>query len=178
MYTCTTLSDALVLMVVMGFASFCNDLIMPGAWAACMDIGGKYAGTVSGSMNMMGNLAGFVAPIVGGLMRDTRVRLEHLSVHDGRNLLSRRPLLAFHKSGHTNRRNRPLETVSWLMASQLPRGPYDHFRRAKPRKSSLRAGKSSTMTRRATRSGPGVLYSALPCAAADSADRDRRFDFR
>jgi MFS transporter, ACS family, glucarate transporter len=53
-------------MLMMGMASFCNDLVMPGAWAACMDIGGKYAGTVAGSMNMMGNLAGFVAPFAGG----------------------------------------------------------------------------------------------------------------
>ena len=66
MFTSTTVSSALVVMLMMGFASFCNDLIMPGAWASCMDIGGKYAGTVSGSMNMMGNLAGFVAPVVGG----------------------------------------------------------------------------------------------------------------
>ena len=27
-----------------------------------MDVGGKYAGSLSGSMNMMGNLAGFIAP--------------------------------------------------------------------------------------------------------------------
>ncbi|HZU26519.1 MAG TPA: MFS transporter [Bryobacteraceae bacterium] len=53
-------------MVAMGFASFCNDLAMPPSWAACMDVGGKYAGTVSGSMNMMGNLAGYAAPVVGG----------------------------------------------------------------------------------------------------------------
>ena len=53
-------------MLSMGMASFCNDLAMPPSWAACMDIGGKYAGTVSGSMNMMGNLAGFVSPVVGG----------------------------------------------------------------------------------------------------------------
>ncbi|MBL8218167.1 MAG: MFS transporter [Bryobacterales bacterium] len=60
------MQDPLMAMIVMGLASFCNDLVMPGAWAACMDIGGKYAGTLSGSMNMMGNLAGFVAPQVGG----------------------------------------------------------------------------------------------------------------
>jgi MFS transporter, ACS family, glucarate transporter len=53
-------------MLSMGMASFFNDLAMPPSWAACMDIGGKYAGTVSGSMNMMGNLAGFVSPVVGG----------------------------------------------------------------------------------------------------------------
>ncbi|MEZ5352139.1 MAG: MFS transporter [Bryobacteraceae bacterium] len=59
-------SDALMAMIFMGMASFFNDLVMPGAWGACMDVGGKYAGTVSGSMNMMGNVAGFVAPAFGG----------------------------------------------------------------------------------------------------------------
>lgn len=50
----------------MGVSSFCNDLAMPPSWAACMDIGGKYAGTLSGSMNMMGNLAGYASPVLGG----------------------------------------------------------------------------------------------------------------
>ena len=62
------LGNPVYAMIAMGMASFCNDLVMPGAWGACMDIGGKYAGTVSGSMNMMGNLAGFVAPTVGGII--------------------------------------------------------------------------------------------------------------
>ena len=53
-------------MLAMGLASFCNDVVMPPSWAACMDIGGKYAGTVSGSMNMMGNLAAYVSPVAGG----------------------------------------------------------------------------------------------------------------
>ncbi len=60
------MKEALWAMFLMGLASFCNDLAMPPSWAACMDIGGKYAGTLSGSMNMMGNLAGAVAPVVGG----------------------------------------------------------------------------------------------------------------
>ncbi|MBI4909405.1 MAG: MFS transporter [Acidobacteria bacterium] len=60
------LENPLYAMIAMGMASFCNDLVMPGAWAACMDVGGKYAGTLAGSMNMMGNVAGFVAPNVGG----------------------------------------------------------------------------------------------------------------
>ncbi len=59
-------ADPLYAMLFMGCASFFNDLVMPGAWGACMDVGGKYAGTLSGSMNMMGNMAGFVAPQVGG----------------------------------------------------------------------------------------------------------------
>lgn len=53
-------------MVAMGMASFSNDLAMPGSWGTCMDVGGKYAGTLSGSMNMMGNLAGGLAPLVLG----------------------------------------------------------------------------------------------------------------
>lgn len=55
-------------MLSMGMASFCNDLTMPGSWATCMDIGGKYAGTVSGSMNMMGNFGGMAGPFVVGLV--------------------------------------------------------------------------------------------------------------
>jgi sugar phosphate permease len=62
----TAIADPLLAMVVMGLASFCNDLVMPSAWGASMDIGGKYAGTLSGSMNMMGNLAGGTAPVVAG----------------------------------------------------------------------------------------------------------------
>ncbi len=64
------LSSAIAVVLCIAIASFFNDIVMPGAWASCMDIGGKYAGTVSGSMNMMGNLAGFVAPTVGGILLD------------------------------------------------------------------------------------------------------------
>ena len=64
------LEDPLLGMVAMGMASFFNDLVMPGSWGACMDVGGKYAGTLSGSMNMMGNMAGFVAPWLGGYILD------------------------------------------------------------------------------------------------------------
>jgi ACS family glucarate transporter-like MFS transporter len=60
----STLQDATWAMIAMGVASFSNDLVMPGSWAACMDVGGKYAGTLSGTMNMMGNLGGFVSPLV------------------------------------------------------------------------------------------------------------------
>ena len=62
------IKDPLLAMLAMGMASFCNDLTMPGSWATCMDVGGKYAGTVSGSMNMMGNFGGMVGPTVVGLV--------------------------------------------------------------------------------------------------------------
>src|SRR5207247_3714074 len=41
--------DPLLAMVAMGLASFCNDLTMPGSWSTCMDVGAKYAGTLSRS---------------------------------------------------------------------------------------------------------------------------------
>ena len=50
--------------------AFCNDLQLPGAWTACMDVGGTAVGTLSGTMNMMGNLGGFLSPIVCGYIVD------------------------------------------------------------------------------------------------------------
>jgi MFS family permease len=57
-------------MVLMGLASFASDLTMPISWDACVEIGGAYTATVAASMNMLGNLAGFVAPVVGGIILD------------------------------------------------------------------------------------------------------------
>jgi len=66
------LSEPLWAMVAMGLASFSNDLAMPPSWAACMDVGGKYAGSLSGSMNTAGNIAGFVSPpLVAYILRWT-----------------------------------------------------------------------------------------------------------
>lgn len=60
----TKFQNPLFAMLAVGFASFGNDLAMPGGWGACMEVGGRYAGSLSGSMNMMGNLGGAVAPVV------------------------------------------------------------------------------------------------------------------
>lgn len=54
----TTLNSPTYIMVALGLSGFCNDLSMPGAWGACMEVGGKLAGSVSGSMNMIGNFGG------------------------------------------------------------------------------------------------------------------------
>jgi MFS family permease len=53
-----------LVMAAMGAASFFGDLTMPCSWGTCMDVGGKFAGTFSGSMNMMGNLGGAASPVV------------------------------------------------------------------------------------------------------------------
>ena len=55
-------------MVVMGLASFASDLTMPISWDMCVEIGGAYTATVAAAMNMLGNLGGFVAPVVGGVI--------------------------------------------------------------------------------------------------------------
>ncbi len=55
-------------MLAMGFASLTSDLTMPISWDACVEIGGPYCATVAASMNMLGNLGGFVAPVVGGVI--------------------------------------------------------------------------------------------------------------
>lgn len=51
-------------------AAFCNDLTMGAAWASCLDIGKRYSGIVSGCMNTIGNLGGFAAGILTGLILD------------------------------------------------------------------------------------------------------------
>src|SRR6266568_6601525 len=66
--------DPLMAMLVMGLASFCNDLTMPGSWSTCMDVGEHYAGTLSGSMNMMGSIGAAVAPLAIGVILDSSGR--------------------------------------------------------------------------------------------------------
>ena len=59
-------------MICMGLASFSLDISLPGSWNTCIDVGGRYAGTLSGSMNMAGNIAGGVAPVaVGYILQST-----------------------------------------------------------------------------------------------------------
>jgi nitrate/nitrite transporter NarK len=70
LFLSTRIEDALLGTLVLACASFANDLDMPPSWNTCMDMGGKYAGTVAGSMNMMGNLAGFAAPWIAGIILD------------------------------------------------------------------------------------------------------------
>jgi MFS family permease len=57
-------------------ASFVKDFAMAVSWSTCIDIGHRYSGTVSGFMNMVGNLGTFVSPpIVAALARAGRWEL-------------------------------------------------------------------------------------------------------
>lgn len=54
----TVRGDAALVIVALGIASFLCDFVIPVSWGACIDIGGRFSGTYSGAMNMMGNLGG------------------------------------------------------------------------------------------------------------------------
>src|SRR5262249_1526807 len=49
---------------------FCNDLAMGPAWASCADVGERLAGTLGGTMNMVGNLTGAIGNLVLGYLFD------------------------------------------------------------------------------------------------------------
>ena len=66
------IQDVKVAMALMALASFSSDLTMPISWNTCVEIGKQYTATVSSTMNMLGNFAGFVAPVVfGEILQDT-----------------------------------------------------------------------------------------------------------
>ena len=60
------IQSPLAAMIVMGLSSFALDLTLPNSWSTCMDVGGKYAGTISGNMNMAAQLGTSVSPIIIG----------------------------------------------------------------------------------------------------------------
>jgi MFS transporter, ACS family, glucarate transporter len=59
----TRIQSPTLAMVLLGLASFANDLSVPCGWAACMSVGGRFAGSISGSMNMAGQLGGAVGGV-------------------------------------------------------------------------------------------------------------------
>lgn len=68
LFLSTRIQAVVPAMMTMGLASFASDLTMPISWDACVEIGGAYTATVAAAMNMLGNLGGFVAPVIGGMI--------------------------------------------------------------------------------------------------------------
>jgi MFS transporter, ACS family, glucarate transporter len=68
LFLVTRINQTATAMVAMGLASFFSDLTMPISWNACVEIGRRNTAAVSAAMNMFGNISGFVAPVVGGLI--------------------------------------------------------------------------------------------------------------
>jgi ACS family glucarate transporter-like MFS transporter len=62
--TMTHDKTAIVILSSLGFGV--ADLMLPVAWAICLDIGCDYAGAVTGTMNTAGQLGGFVCSVMFG----------------------------------------------------------------------------------------------------------------
>jgi MFS transporter, ACS family, glucarate transporter len=60
------IAKALLLAAALGAADFA----LSACWAVCLDIGATHAGVVTGFMNTVGNIGGFIGPIVVGYMVD------------------------------------------------------------------------------------------------------------
>lgn len=55
---------AIVVLASAGFGVM--DLMLPSAWALCMDVGGRFSGTVSGVMNTAGQFGGLLCTVLFG----------------------------------------------------------------------------------------------------------------
>jgi MFS family permease len=80
---CLIAPSAPTFALAIAMAGFTNDLTMGSAWAACQDIGKRYAGIVSGMMNTVGNLGGalstFLTGTIIGHSLDAYMRQEGIS---------------------------------------------------------------------------------------------------
>ena len=65
---CLIAPSALTFALAIALSGFFNDLAMGSAWAACQDVGKKHAAIVAGCMNTIGNLGGFVATLLTGMI--------------------------------------------------------------------------------------------------------------
>lgn len=60
---CSQMTTPLSAIVCLAIAVFGADMTISPSWTVCIDIGRKHAGTVSGTMNMAGNLGSFVTAL-------------------------------------------------------------------------------------------------------------------
>jgi nitrate/nitrite transporter NarK len=61
-------ADADQAMILMCVAATCTDLGQGANWATIVDLGGRYAGTAAGFINMVGNSGNVLQPYVGALI--------------------------------------------------------------------------------------------------------------
>ena len=61
-------ADAYTAVYCLTAAMFFLECTIGPSWAVPMDVGGKYSGTVSGMMNMAGNIGGALSPLVFGVL--------------------------------------------------------------------------------------------------------------
>ncbi|MCX6026900.1 MAG: MFS transporter, partial [Chloroflexi bacterium] len=54
--------------VLLSFAYAGSDFMLPVAWAVCLDVGRRYAGAMTGAMNMAGQLGSFASSVTFGYL--------------------------------------------------------------------------------------------------------------
>jgi len=57
---------ASVLLLSLAYAG--SDFMLPVAWAVCLDVGRKYAGAMTGAMNMSGQIGSFLSSVIFGYL--------------------------------------------------------------------------------------------------------------
>ena len=65
--TVASVENGRVAAILLAFALCAQTTTTSAAWAVCLDVGRRYAGAVTGTMNMIGNFGGAIAPLVVGL---------------------------------------------------------------------------------------------------------------
>lgn len=60
------IEDRILAASLIAVAAFFQMLTVSAAWSVCLDVGRRNAGTVTGFMNMVGNIGGTIAPLVVG----------------------------------------------------------------------------------------------------------------
>jgi MFS transporter, ACS family, glucarate transporter len=70
MLGCSQVESKQLAVIFLALGYGCMDCMLPVSWAVCMDIGKKYSGAVSGSMNMAGQVGSFLSSVLFGYMVD------------------------------------------------------------------------------------------------------------
>jgi MFS family permease len=60
--------DKLASVLLLACAYAGSDFMLPVAWAVCLDVGRKYAGAMTGAMNMSGQVGSFLSSVVFGYL--------------------------------------------------------------------------------------------------------------
>ena len=61
-------TDARSGVLLISFAAAASDFTLATSWSTCADIGGSVVGTISGTMNMIGNIGSVLSPVMMGFL--------------------------------------------------------------------------------------------------------------
>jgi len=61
-------SDVRISVLLISLSAASSDFTLAASWSTCADIGGRLAGTISGTMNMVGNVGSMLSPLLMGYL--------------------------------------------------------------------------------------------------------------